>query len=348
MQQIELSNMTLSDLFKQLALLMQAGIPLGDGLLILSEEEKDPALCKLLSELASRLEEGVPFATAVSESGCFSAHVTGLLEMGERVGRTEETLLSLSRYYENRERMNRQLRNALTYPAILLLLMLVVIIILLSRVLPVFDEVYASLGGSLSGIAGGLLVLGNTLNLILPYLGILMALIFIVAAVISLLPSARKSIKKLWARLQGDRGIARKLNNAHFAQALSMAVSSGLPLEEGVALAGALLTDCPQAMERCKSCQKRLENGEELAVALGENDMLPPSACRMLTLGMRAGTGDVTMQEIADRLSEEAEEALTGKVAQIEPALVLITSVLVGAILLSVMLPLMNIMKAIG
>ena len=87
---------------------------------------------------------------------------------------------------------------------------------------------------------------------------------------------------------------------------------------------------------------------QERTTALGESGMLPPSACRLLTLGMRAGTGDTTMEEISRRLSEEAQEALEHKVAMVEPALVFITSILVGAILLSVMLPLMHIMKAIG
>ena len=68
----------------------------------------------------------------------------------------------------------------------------------------------------------------------------------------------------------------------------------------------------------------------------------------MLMLAMRSGTGDIAITKIARRLSEEAEEALETRLAQIEPALVLITSILVGAILLAVMLPLINIMKAIG
>jgi type IV pilus assembly protein PilC len=76
--------------------------------------------------------------------------------------------------------------------------------------------------------------------------------------------------------------------------------------------------------------------------------MLPASACRLLVLGVRAGSGDTTMQQIARRLSDDARDAVRSAVSRIEPALVVITSLLVGAILLSVMLPLMNIMKAIG
>ena len=95
-------------------------------------------------------------------------------------------------------------------------------------------------------------------------------------------------------------------------------------------------------------CASRLSEGGELAEALRESEMLPPAACRLLTLGIRSGSGDTVMDDLSRRLSNEADQVLERKVAQVEPALVLATSLLVGAILLSVMLPLMNIMTAIG
>ncbi|MBP3701949.1 MAG: type II secretion system F family protein [Lachnospiraceae bacterium] len=342
------SNMAIADLCQQLALLLQAGVRLSDGLFLLSEEEKDPQVQTILSAIATQVDQGISLSAAFQQAGCFPSHVSALLAVGEQVGRTEETLLTLSRYYEEQERMNRQLRSALTYPSILVLIMLVVIIVLLSKVLPVFHDVYASLGGSLTGIAGGLLALGNLLNAIMPFLGVALAAVVLAVALFSLVPWLRSRILRLWRRHLGDRGISRKRNDARFAQALSMAFSSGLPLEEGITLAATLLSDCPAAVKRSEDCRTRLEAGEDLASALGQSAMLPPSACRMLTLAMRAGTGDSAMQEISCRLSEEAQEALEARVAAIEPAMVLITSLLVGAILLSVMLPLMNIMKAIG
>jgi type IV pilus assembly protein PilC len=91
-----------------------------------------------------------------------------------------------------------------------------------------------------------------------------------------------------------------------------------------------------------------VQDGKGLAQALGETGVLPASACRLLSMGLRGGTGDTVMEEIARRLSDEADLALESRVARVEPALVLVTSLLVGIILLSVMLPLMHIMTAIG
>lgn len=138
------------------------------------------------------------------------------------------------------------------------------------------------------------------------------------------------------------------MNNARVAQALSMGMASGLPLEEAVSLAENLMSDVPPAQQRCKDCRDRLDNGEGLSASMKESGLLPAAQCRLLELGQRSGAGDAAMEKLARDLQEESEAALEDKVSRIEPALVLVCSVLVGMILLSVMLPLMNIMAAIG
>ena len=271
-----------------------------------------------------------------------------LLKIGEEVGRLEETLFSLADYYEERERTARQIKNALTYPLILLGVMIVVIGVLLVRVLPVFNEVYRSLGTELTGLAGGLLSVGSLLSRIMPLLGILLVLVLLFfMSFICIAPLRQKALHFLQTRF-GDKGVFRKLNDAHFAQAFAMVLSSGLPLEEGVALAGSLLSHIPAAQKRCEACITALNEGQDLASAFAENNIMPAYACKLLNLGVKAGTTDQTMEELAKRLTDDAQETLQAKLSKIEPALVLITSILVGAILLAVMLPLLNIMKAIG
>lgn len=348
MKKMSLTNLEISDLCRELSLLLHSGVGLGDGLVLLSEEEKNVERKKLLEKMACHVEEGGLLSEAFALGECFPTYVVGLIHVGEHVGRTEEALVALAHYYEERERMDRQVRSALTYPAILLMLMLVVIAVLLIKVLPVFNDVYASLGGQLSGIAGGLLLLGQGLDAAMPVLWGLLTVAALAIAAFAMHDGFRKWATALWRGRWGDRGVSRKLNDARFAQALSMGMSSGLLLEEAVEMAAKLLKDTPAAVSRCQNCRTMLEEGENLSKALGETGMLPASACRMLVLGMRSGSGDQVMEEIARRLSEDAEEALQSTVSKVEPALVLIASLLVGAILLSVMLPLMNIMSAIG
>jgi len=347
MKQKLLSNIEISQICQELAILLHAGVMLGDGLALLAQEEGGD-VGELLAEIGHHVDRGETLAAALRESEAFPSYVVGMVEVGEHSGCTEQALQALSRYYEQQDQMNRQVRAALTYPSILLLLMLVVIVVLLTQVLPVFDEVYASLGGQLTGIAGGLLMVGQALDAAMPVLCVLMVIVVGLVMAFSFSDSFRTKLLGLWRKYHGDSGISRKMTEARFAQALTMGLSSGLPLEEAVGVCAALLHDIPAAAKRCKMCAGRLAEGGELAETLRESEMIPPAACRLLMLGMRSGNGDAVMEDIARRLSGEANQALERKVAQVEPTLVLATSLLVGAILLSVMLPLMNIMTAIG
>ncbi len=339
----QISKEELASLCLELSLLLHAGVEIGGALYLLAEE--DPHR-ELLSSLAQRVDGGSPLHEALRESGAFPVYLCGLVEVGERTGRTEEALAALSRYYEGRVRLERRVRSALLYPAVMLGLMLVVIGVLLVKVLPIFDDVYASLGGRLTGVAGGLLTLGRWLEGVMPVLWVLLAVLAVLACAYALSGSFQDKLSALWQKRWGDRGVSRKLNNARLAQAMAMGMASGLPLEEAVALSAKLLEG--GAKDRCLDCQHRLEAGESLSSALNSSGLLPPSQCRLLELGQRGGAGDATMEKIAQDLTDEGEAALDTLVSRVEPALVLVCSLLVGLILLSVMLPLMNIMAAIG
>ena len=333
---------------QELAWLVHSGVRVGDGLNLLAEEEKEDAWKACLVEMAQQADEGMQLSEIIKNAGCFPVYVQGILNVGETTGRVEESLLALKKYYEGRNYMNNRVRSALLYPSVLLFLMLVVIVILLTRVLPIFQSVFASLGGGLDGFAGGLLNLGRWLNKAMPVMVVLMAAVVVFVLMFSISTGFRHKMMAFWRKKAGDKGIMRKLNDASFAQAISMGLSSGLPLEETMEIAAEVLNDVPEARERCLNCKEELLSGIPLAEALKKADVFPPAMCRLLSLGMQSGNGDAVMVEIADRLSEEADDALAKRIEKVEPTLVLITSILVGGILLSVMLPLMNIMETIG
>lgn len=343
-----LGNTEISYLCMELSLLVHAGVGVADGLALLAEETGHGLERRMLIDMAQSMDRGASLPEVLREAGCFPRYMSGLVEVGERSGRMEEALSSLSDYYEDRERRERRVRSALMYPVLLLFLMLIVVVLLLSRVLPVFDQVYASLGGRLTGFAEGLLTIGQWLNSIMPLLCVILLLFVVFIGAFSGIASFREALLARWQKSRGDKGLSRKLNDARLAQGLAMCLKSGLPLEEALVLAAELQAGPAEAKKRCRSCAEQLAGGQELSVALKESGMLPPSACRLLTLGMRGGYGDTVMGEVARRLTEESETALDDRIDYIEPILVLAASVLVGIILLAVMLPLMNIMSAIG
>jgi len=348
MKRNKLTYDELSRFSRALAVTLHAGVGMGDSLALMAEDEKNNMLGTALTEMGGRVDGGLSLSAAMGKSGLFPAHMTGLVEVGERTGKLEEALDALALYYEQRDQMDWRIRNALVYPAVLLLLMLVVIVVLLVKVLPVFEGVYASLGGQLTGFAAGLLKLGQWLGGAMPVLLVLLAVVVVLVLAFALSGAVREKLAACWRRRFGDKGISRKQVDARFAQALSMGLSSGLPLDEAVGLAATLLADTPAAAERCRGCMHRLETGEELSRALEGSGVLPAKYCRLLAMGLRGGSGDMAMAEISRRLSEEADRLLESRVARVEPALVLAATLLVGVVLLTVMLPLVNIMSVMG
>lgn len=339
----KLTSRQLCALCAELAMLLHAGLSPADGLQLISEESPE---VKWLRDMADLADDGYSLSKVMEQVGVFPTYVSALTACGERTGRTEEALQALADWYEGRDRLERYIRSALLYPAVLLILMLAVITVLLTRVLPVFDEVYASVGGQMTGLGGGLLALGRALDSAMPLLLILLA------AAAAFLVAFAGSDRFRTAVLDGIRRASAKRRSgtdaARIAQALAMGLASGLKLEDAMELAASLETEGTAARKCCEDCADRLDRGEELSHALKESGCLPASACRMLALGVRSGSADTVMAHIAQQLEEESEEALAAAVGRVEPTLVIVTSVLVGAILLSVMLPLMNIMAAVG
>ena len=340
------SNGELSALCMELALLLHAGIGVADGLHLMAEEDES-GLKEVFTAMAETAETGAPLSDAMDAAGMFPPYAMGMIRAGERSGRQEEALRGLSDYYDGRERLDQQIRNALLYPSILLLLMLVVLVVLLAKVLPVFDQVFSQLGGGLTGLAGGLLKLGGALDSAMPVLCVLLGVIAVAVAAFAGSDTLRTRAVDWWNSRRGDRGIGRRLNTARFASGLSMGLRSGLPMEEAMELASEFYTGGEAAAQRLEQCRTMLSEGCGLAEALQKSDILPPAFCRMLALGVRGGAGDTVMAEIARRLENETEQAVETKVSRVEPTLVIVTSLMVGAVLLSVMLPLMNIMASL-
>ena len=343
MKQRKLSTEDCSTLCLSLSQQLSAGMGLGDALSFLAEDASDPRDKALFAAMAQNADKGMPLPEVFRSAGCFPHYLCSLLDAGSRVGKTDEALAALARHYDSRRRLEQQIRSAILYPTLLAAVMLVVVVVLLVWVLPVFHDVYALLGSSLTGLAGGLLLMGTALGKALPVLGALAVLFAVLFAIAPL----RRKFAALWRRCRADRGVARKINAARFVQTLSMGISSGMTSQDAVALA-LHLTETSPFRKRCEACLSHVENGDTLPSALRKTDLLPKPACRLLDAGLRSGCGEAVLETIAQQRLEDSETALEHSVSRIEPTLVLVTSLLVGAILLAVMLPLMNIMTGIG
>ena len=271
-----------------------------------------------------------------------------MVEIGEKTGRLVQTLNALSEYYERQTRLSVSIKNSVLYPAVLLVLMIVVVLILIIQVLPIFNDVFNRLGTQMSPLASSLMRFGGWLGDASVGIAIIFGAIFIIVLMSLLVPKMRKGLSKWFSDRWGSCGIFGKIASSRFVFAMTLAMASGLDTAEAIDVAASVSGGSKAVDEKHKRCTGLLDSGSSLPDALCGAEILSLQDSKMLSVGTRSGKADIAMAEIARRSDLDVKDSMDRLVGRIEPTLVIISSVIVGIILLSVMLPLMGIMTAIG
>ena len=333
---------------RELHQLVRTGIPLAEGLTMLREDETDPDTRSWLEALCRSTEEGLPLASALRETGAFPAYMTDMVSLAEETGRLEDVLLSLQRHYDRQLRMAADIRGAVAVPVTLFAVMVAVVVLLVTQVLPVFDRVFAQLGVRMGAVATGMMNAGAVLAKAGTGLAVVLVILAAAALVVALVPSLREKFVTGFRRSFGGRGILGQMAAARFASSMSMAVASGLSMEESVALSAKLCGGAREIDEKTERCRKEIEEGGSPADALADSGLFSGRDCRLLKLAEQTGSLPDTLEDLAQRQEEESLRRIDRTVGAIEPAIVVITSALAGVILLSVMLPLMGLLSTSG
>lgn len=344
----ELSAQYLSEFCMELALLQRSGMSMMDGLTILREDDDDKKSRALLDKLSESMESGMSFSAALSESGCFPDYMINMILLGEQTGKLDDTLSALSAYYARQTKINAAIKSAVMYPVILLALMAAVVIVLITQVLPIFNDVFNQMGMQMSSFANAMMRFGTGLSSASTVLVLCIAAIIVIVLTVYLIRPARAAVSKFFANRFGGSGIFGRIASARFASAMAMAMTSGLDTEQAIDLAGKVAANSKPMTAKVEQCKELFSDGEKLEKTLSASGILSARESRMLTLASRAGAMDEVMEHIAEQGEEKVEENLNSILAKIEPILVILISVVVGAILLSVVLPLMGIMSSLG
>jgi len=348
MDRKHLSNEEVANFCLELSYLIHAGIRTSQALQLIADDAKGSGREELFENMAFEMDEGRNLSDVVKGSGVFPDYAGKFITVGEESGRLEEALESLADTFEHRAALDRRINSALLYPSVLLLVMLAVVAVLLVYVLPIFNDVYAQLGGKLTGIAALLLGAGKMLKTVLPLLAVVFAALVALLLLFSSSAGFRSKLIGGWQKRFGDKGVAGKIGSARFAQALSLGINSGMPVEDALEVSTELLADSPSLCRKAENVRERMAEGQTLSAALGDSGIFPKAQCRILEAGIRGGASEKAMKQIASTMTDDSESSIEELVAKVEPTMVIVTSVLVALILLSVMMPLINIMSAIG
>ena len=225
-------------------------------------------------------------------------------------------------------------------------MMLVIIIILMTKVMPVFDQVFRQFGQEMTGFSRGILLAGNALSRYSAVFAVLLAVIVCAGIYFTKTESGRKKLYHIGSGFAFSRELKDKLSACRFAGGMSLALKSGLTPEQGMEFSENLIED-DDFRKKVAECKADMENGTDIAEALVKAGIFTGVYARMTSIAGKAGMMDEMMGRIADECEEEVDEKLSSMIAVLEPTLVIILSVIVGTILLSVMLPLLEIMSGL-
>ena len=342
-----LSNAEIASFCSQTAMILNAGITPYEGMSILMQDTKDEKGKALVNTIIESLGQGETFYKALGETDVFPDYVLHMVELGEQSGNLDNVMQSLAAYYEHEDMIADSIKSAVRYPLIMIGMMLLVIYVLLTKVLPIFNQVFEQLGSEMSGVSASLLSLGNTLN----RYGIVILAIIVVVFIVYFLGFKTRKGKAFTTNFLNEfaltKGFYEKVAAGRFASGLAMTIASGLDTYSSLDLVS-VIVEHKKTKEKIAVCKKCIEEGFNLSEALEKADIFSSLYSRMVAVGFRTGSIDHVMGKIAEDYEKDTEKKLSEIIATLEPTLVIILSVIVGLILLSVILPLMGIMTSIG
>ena len=339
-----LSDSETATFCSQISMILRAGVPLEEGVMMMLEDTEDAAGKEILRRILEVLQMGAPFCRALEECGCFPKYVLDMVRIGEASGRLDDVMDSLGAYYERNRALARSIKSAVTYPAVMIVMMLAVIFILIVKGLPVFSQVFEQLGSRMSALALGIMNFGQAAA---RYSAVLVGIIAVLAAGLFLMrrtPDGKRFLSRIGGALFPK--LYTRIAAGRFASAMSMMLDSGLDVDQSLGMSGELLEN-EAAREKVNLMKRRIGEGASFADAVAESGIFPGVYARLISMGFKTGSADAVMRRIADSCDEETEGQLSRMIAVLEPTLVAILSIVVGMILLSVMLPLMGIMTSI-
>lgn len=336
----------LSSFCDQVALMLESGLSLRDGIGILAgekEDEKKPFYAELMNEL----ENGCTLCDAMrAHADDWPKYMIEMVGIGEETGRLEDTMRSMAAYYRREERIRTAAVSAVAYPLALAAMLVVIILVLLWRVLPVFRRVLASVGGG-DGTASGLLDAGSAVGWIILGITALLIIFSFVCLILMKTGAKEKVIKMIGTLVPQVNDLHEKLSSARIAGILSLMLASGYPIENALEMVPAALDD-ETSVERLREVRlKMAEQGETFSEAVSESGIFDEFHTRMIRVGAAAGHEPQVMEKIAALYEEKAEDGMTRLIAVIEPTLVALLCIVIGAILLSVMLPMAGVIGSI-
>jgi len=346
-KQAKLTDYEISVFCRQMSILLKAGIGPAESVNILMQDITTSSGKSILDALRQVLSSGEQLHVALKISNVFPEYVVNMVEIGEESGNLDVVMDSLGSYYEREDAIKESIKSAVSYPMIMIIMMLIVIVVLITKVLPIFNQVFAQLGTSMSSFSKTLMNFGTSLS---RYSGFLIALLFVIVLLIFIINKNNKAkaiFTSIICKIPTIGKMYESIAAERFANAMVLTLSSGMDTFESLRLANNLVEN-KVMNDKINECINGIANGKSFPEATKEAQLFNQFYNKMIEVAFSTGSIDVVMKQIAERYRLETTRRMSNFISILEPTLVIILSLIVGMILLSVILPLMGIMSNIG
>ena len=342
----KISAEELSGFCAQMAMMLNSGMALYNGMEYLTQTHKDSPNAGAYEALSQALSRTGSLHEAMKEEKCWPFYLVEMVGIGERTGRLEEVFSGLSEYYGREDRIRRAIVNAVTYPLVLGVMMLLIMLIMIIKVLPVFQRVLSNFGVNMTASGNTMMRLGVGIGwvmLIAVAVVVLAALACCLLIKVGYREQVMGVLKKVFPPL---RRVSARIASARVASVLSMMIASGFPLDEALEMVARVIDD-PTAKEQIAAVRARVAQETSFEDALTEAGLFDRFYTGLIRMSCMAGCVDTTMAKVAAEYEERVETDIANLVSIIEPTLVAVLSIVIGAVLLSVMLPMAGIISSI-
>ncbi len=333
---------------RQLATMINAGLSLLRAISILAEQTESKALQKILIQVRSDVETGTSFSAALAKHDKdFPPIMINMIRAGETGGFLDQTLLSIAKNFEDDVKLRGKIKSAMTYPVVLLIIAILAVIGMLLFIVPVFADMFSSLGGELPLPTRILRVMSEFLKV-----GIVPLVVLVIAGMAWWSKNKnKKSVRekldpwKLRAPVFGK--LVQKIAIARFTRNLGAMLRAGVPILQALEIVGE--TSGNIVIERASlSIQESVRRGNSLTGPLAEHKVFPPMVVQMMAVGEDTGALDTMLEKIAEFYDQEVEATTEQLTSLIEPLMILVIGSIIGAMVIALYMPIFSIFDLIN
>lgn len=331
---------------RQFSTMIDAGLPLVQGLTILSEQSDNRTFRRILKQVTKDVEGGSTLAEALKKHPkVFDDLFVNLVAAGETGGILDTIFQRLANYIEKAQRLKSRIKGALTYPAVVVSIAIIVVSIILIFVIPVFQQLFTGAGQSLPAPTQFVVDLSEFFKNNVPYIiGAVIVLAFAFKKYRGT-EKGRKKTDSLTLKLPIFGPLLKKVAVARFTRTLGTMISSGVPILDALEVV-AKTSGNVVLEEVIYEVRASIAEGQPIAEPLSETDIFPSMVTQMISVGETTGALDTMLEKIADFYEDEVDTAVDALTSMLEPLLMVFLGGAIGGLVISMYLPIFKMAGA--